>query len=123
MCAVIGSQNFEATVKGNDPAKIYCWGEGFNSLEPGEMRNQSYAPTTDPVLLHTTGDLDSISVGYRYVCILEHHVTLRCWGDVPRHGQHDRGIALINDPTMDVVLAMKSGPRVRHHRDDDWSNP
>lgn len=122
MCAVISKSNENIWLRhGNDPADIYCWGEGFDSAQSGVMANRSYAPTTKPVWLYTSHDIDAISAGYGYLCILQGDVTLRCWGNVPNNGQQTSGIDMFSDSSLRGVQARRDGVYVMRRDTPNWS--
>ena len=122
MCAVISTrtQGYWQR-KGNDPAEIWCWGEGFDSTQQGAMANMRFATTSSPVLLYSSRDIDAISAGYGYVCILENDVTLRCWGNIPNIGQQTTGIDLFSDSSLRGVQARRDGAYVLRKDTNTWS--
>lgn len=121
MCAVVSYSNENIWMRpGKDPADIYCWGEGFDSAQPGLMANRSYATTTKPILLYTSRDIDAISAGYGYVCILEGDITLRCWGNVPEHGQQTAGLDLGADSSLRGVQARQDAVYVLYADSPNW---
>jgi hypothetical protein len=121
MCAVISKSNENIWLRhGNDPADIYCWGEGFDSAQPGQMANRSYATTSKPVMLYSSHDIDAISAGYGYVCILEGDITLRCWGNVPNYRQQTLGLDLGADSSLRGVQARQDAVYVLYADSPTW---
>lgn len=98
-CIVV-AQRFDVKGK-DDPAELWCWGEGF---EPTlGMTQRGYVTSDAPVKIWEGPDLDAVAVGWQTVCIVEGRGAVRCWGAVPARGQQPTGARIFKGKKVETV--------------------
>ena len=88
----------------DDPGSLYCWGEGI-----GANGYTGHDWSDEPVLLATSADWDTVSVGARRICTLTGEVDLTCYGSQPGGTWSDWGQLIATDKRMRTVEVRYEG--------------